>query len=206
MSADTALIAISSLFLWILRLYYDSETTWSDVRWIAAFGLWNDREICKELLLRSADSIYRNYASLAYAAVIASLSFLALWLFPPNLGREEKSSEITESFETGFLKPLIFPCRTTHSRFFPKKHSFSYSYLLVGIPIGWRGAIGSFLSADETNNQACARQRQRTWFSVCAEDYLQRGIDVCGLKGKLQSFLASQVSCAGRTLYTVLKM
>lgn len=192
MSADTALIALSGVFIWILRLYYDAEATWTDVRWIAAFGLWIDRESCKGLILRSADSIYWDCTSLACAAIIVSLSSLALWLFFSKLSREENPSKITEPIETGLLKPLLFPSRTTHTRFFPKKHSFSYSYLLVGIPIGWRGAIGSFLSADQTNNQVCARQRQKTWLSVNAEDYLQRGSDVDGLKGKLQSFLTSQ--------------
>ncbi|KAL8910450.1 MAG: hypothetical protein Q9171_004244 [Xanthocarpia ochracea] len=36
------------------------------------------------------------------------------------------------------MKPLLFPSKTSHTRLFPKKHSFTYSYLLVGIPVGWR--------------------------------------------------------------------
>lgn len=200
MSLDSALLAFSGVFLWMLRLYCDDEATWSDARWIAAFGLWNYRDYCKEFIIHSAGSIYSDYTSLACKALILSSSFLALWFSSSNLGRKERSSKIADPFVTDFLKPLIFPCRTTHARFFPKKHSFSYSYLLVGIPIGWRGAIGSFLSADETDSQSCARQRQRAWFSVNAEDYLQRGSDVDGLKGKLRSFLASQNEDLG--LYT----
>ena len=195
MGADTALIAAFSVLLWILRIYFDGEVAWSDIRWIAAFGLWTNQHLCKELVFRAVDLI-----SSAYAAVIVLPSILALYFIHSLYNRKTDFSERKEPFRSDFLKPLIFPCRTTHARLFPKKHSFSYSYLLVGIPIGWRGAIGSFLSADE----ACTSERQRSWFSVNAEDYLQRGRDSNGLKGKLQSFLNSQVSRADWRLYTTL--
>lgn len=192
MGADTALIAAFSALLWIVRIYYDGEATWSDIRWIATFSLWTNRDLCKELVFRALDLM-----SSAYAAAIVLPSILALYFIHSLYNRKIDLSERKELFRSDFLKPLIFPCRTTHARLFPKKHSFSYSYLLVGIPIGWRGAIGSFLSADETNTQSRTSERQKSWFSVNAEDYLQRGRDSNGLKGKLQSFLISQVSHTG---------
>lgn len=92
------------------------------------------------------------------------------------------------------MKPLFFPSRTSHTRLFPKKHSFTYSYLLVGIPVGWRGAVGSSLSADlpveELSQQSVFK---RSWFSVGAGDYLERGDENLGLRGKLQAYLRSQV-------------
>ena len=57
-------------------------------------------------------------------------------------------------------KPLFFPSRTTHTRLFPKTHSFSYSYLLVGIPVGWQGSVGGMLSADQGTH---SRQK---WFKM----------------------------------------
>ena len=92
------------------------------------------------------------------------------------------------------LRPLVFPCRTTHTRFFPKKHSFSYSYLFVGIPVGWRGSVGSFFSADLKSLSLKDLRQKQGWLSIESADYLNRGDNVYGLQGKLDSYLRSQVS------------
>ncbi|KAF2150235.1 hypothetical protein K461DRAFT_287825 [Myriangium duriaei CBS 260.36] len=88
------------------------------------------------------------------------------------------------------LPPLLIPARTTHSRFFPKKHSFSYSYFYVGIPIGWKGRAGSSLSADV--DLLPQYKRQYGWFNVNSDDYLHRGPAKGGLEGKLRTYLQSQ--------------
>lgn len=106
----------------------------------------------------------------------------ALWLISrktDNMSREDST----------FLKPCMIPCRTTHSRLFPTKHSFSYSYLYVGIPVGWVGRAGRILSADSDLDRS---RTYKTWFSVVAEDYLERGSHRLGLQGKLQDYLRSQ--------------
>jgi DUF1365 family protein len=90
------------------------------------------------------------------------------------------------------LKPLLFPCRTSHSRFFPKNHSFSYTYLFVGIPVGWRGSIGNLLSADLKSLPWKKQKPEDTWYSVDSADYLNRGDSVYGLRGKLEAYLESQ--------------
>lgn len=94
-------------------------------------------------------------------------------------------------------KPLFFPSRTTHTRLFPKTHSFSYSYLLVGIPVGWRGSVGGMLSADrETHGVRNGFQDGfscSSWYTVDAGDYLDRGYRHLGLDGKLRKFIRSQV-------------
>lgn len=89
------------------------------------------------------------------------------------------------------LRPLIFPSRTTHTRLFPKKHSFSYSYLLVGIPVGWKGSVASMISTDiQADDNLNVSQ---AWFHVNAQDYLERGQGKLGLDGKLARYLKSQV-------------
>ncbi|KAH9900291.1 hypothetical protein F4778DRAFT_771489 [Xylariomycetidae sp. FL2044] len=82
-------------------------------------------------------------------------------------------------------RPLLFPCRTTHSRLFPTKHSFSYSYLLVGIPVGWDGVAGGMISATKKGDR-------QGWYHIDAADYLARGDGHLGLRGKLESYLLSQ--------------
>lgn len=89
------------------------------------------------------------------------------------------------------LQPLIFPSRTTHTRLFPRKHSFSYSYLLVGVPVGWRGSAGSMISADGKNDGYASVSK--SWFHVDAANYLHRGKSEDGLDGKLAMYLESQV-------------
>ena len=79
--------------------------------------------------------------------------------------------------------PYLLPCRTTHTRLFPQKHAFGYSYLQVAIPVGWKGCIGWLLAVDSP---------ARAWFAVRAGDYLDRGKDDIGLKAKLDAFLRTQ--------------
>jgi hypothetical protein len=89
-------------------------------------------------------------------------------------------------------KPLFFPSRTTHTRLFPKSHSFSYSYLLVGIPVGWQSSVGGMLSADQGTHSARSTSSS-SWYNVDAGDYLDRGHRQLGLEGKLRKFMLSQV-------------
>lgn len=94
-------------------------------------------------------------------------------------------------------KPLLFPCRTSHTRFFPKTHSFSHSYLLAGIPVGWRGSVGGMLAADQgVSSGSVADNSGRSLYSVNAADYLDRGYGHLGLDGKLKKYLESQVCIA----------
>ena len=94
------------------------------------------------------------------------------------------------------LKPILFPCRTSHTRIFPKNHSFSYSYLFVAIPVGWRGWISSLLTADLKSLPWRGRKPKIGWFNVDSADYLARGDSMHGLRGKLDTYLESQVSAS----------
>ncbi|KAL3424306.1 DNA-binding wrky domain-containing protein [Phlyctema vagabunda] len=100
----------------------------------------------------------------------------------------------------GLPKPMLFPSRTTHTRLFPKKHTFSYSYLLAGAPIGWKGSMGGMLSVDLPKKRtpwywrllSIAPDPNSTWYSVDADDYLEHGHVKLGLDGKLRRYLESQ--------------
>ncbi|PHH62472.1 hypothetical protein CDD81_7119 [Ophiocordyceps australis] len=85
-------------------------------------------------------------------------------------------------------KPLLISARTTHSRLFPKKHSFSYSYLVAGVPVGYSGSINGMLSIDD----GATTWPPKTWYSVDAKDYLERGHADLSLRDKLDRYLESQ--------------
>ncbi|KAL1310609.1 hypothetical protein AAFC00_000884 [Neodothiora populina] len=87
------------------------------------------------------------------------------------------------------LPPALIPGRTAHTRLFPQKHSFQYSYLSVGIPVGWTGCAGSVLSCDVEHMPSS--KRRRGWFDVSADDFLTRGSHVC-LEHKLSHYLHKQ--------------
>lgn len=82
-----------------------------------------------------------------------------------------------------WAKPTIIPSRTNHVRFIPKKHSFSYKYLLVGVPVGWSGRSGYWLSCDSS---------KKALLTVHGDDHLSRDQDGSTLRQKLDIFLESQ--------------
>ncbi|KAK5107715.1 hypothetical protein LTR62_000737 [Meristemomyces frigidus] len=91
--------------------------------------------------------------------------------------------KVEQRIDDQVLPALLLTSKTTHSRLFPKKHSFSYSYLLVGIPVGVQGQLNKILSVDST---------QRAWFHVDAADYLTRGGADSTLADKLKAYLHTQ--------------
>lgn len=169
-------------------------------------------------VIRFIDEVSSTAAKLSPLLIfyVTVICFFVYCLYRSLLPRD--STKAAECFENSTkrydanhaLKPLLFPARTTHTRFFPQKHSFSYSYLLVGVPVGWRGVVRSYLSVDlPVISSASWQGFRRSWFSVNAEDYLVRGGEHLGLQGKLHSYLESQVgrffikvlSCAEYTMY-----
>ncbi|KAK3073763.1 hypothetical protein LTR53_004343 [Teratosphaeriaceae sp. CCFEE 6253] len=103
-------------------------------------------------------------------------------------GRRLHTEEIDEPIHSQrideqVLPPLLLPSRTTHSRMFPKKHAFSYSYLFVGIPVGITGRLSKMLSVDSP---------QAAWFHIDSADYLERGNADWTLAEKLKAYLHTQ--------------
>jgi hypothetical protein len=91
-------------------------------------------------------------------------------------------------------RPMFFPSGTSHTRFFPKVHSFSYSYLLAGVPIGWEGSAGGMLGvSSEGTGSDKSQNNVSSWYTIRAEDYLFRGYGYLGLQGKLRKYLESEV-------------
>ncbi|PVH71487.1 hypothetical protein DL98DRAFT_435052 [Cadophora sp. DSE1049] len=96
------------------------------------------------------------------------------------------------------VKPMLFPCESAHVRMFPTTHGFKYSYLLVGIPVGWKGSIGGMISSDVEKKEVSwysrllSLQPGRAWYTVNGDDYLKRGHVDGGLQGKLHQYLESE--------------
>ena len=143
---------------------------------------------------------HHGFNTVIYAAVVfvllACLAYVGHELFKliPASGQPQSLKTSNP------LRPLIFPCRTAHTRLFPQKHSFSYSYLLVGVPVGWRGSVAGMLSVDGSVNKEI-----KAWFSVNAENYLHRGHGDDGLDGKLSLYLKSQV-CSSDDRFRLLSL
>ncbi|KAH7149423.1 hypothetical protein B0J13DRAFT_621286 [Dactylonectria estremocensis] len=101
----------------------------------------------------------------------------------------------SEATWDGHGSPYLIPSRTSHTRFFPKKHSFSYSYLVVGIPVGFSGSAHGIISADvpeKSTSWFSYMFGRKAWFDVDPADYLLRGRAELDLRGKLDDYLHSQ--------------
>ncbi|GKT50319.1 uncharacterized protein ColSpa_10500 [Colletotrichum spaethianum] len=95
------------------------------------------------------------------------------------------------------MRPLLIPCTTTHRRTFPEKHAFAYSYLIVGIPVGWKGTYAGMVSSGVEKPGwaswfSVVPRPGKGWFDVDPADYLDRGNGHLGLRGKLDAYLKSQ--------------
>ena len=66
---------------------------------------------------------------------------------------------------------------------FPQKHSFEYSYLFVGVPVGMAGRTNKALSVDGS---------PPSWFNIKASEYLFRGTEELSLAEKLKIYLDKQ--------------
>ncbi|KAK8088107.1 hypothetical protein PG997_003068 [Apiospora hydei] len=144
-----------------------------DIFILSIFTLWKYHGTLQEFLASNF-----SQAVLLKLGVTVLAAYMVIQFARPFLGSNRQPSEWS-----GPTKPLLIPCRTTHSRFFPKKHVFSNSYLMIGFPVGWEGVAGGMIS---TGSQ------KKGWYQVDAEDYLDRGNGHLGLRGKLDAYLTSQ--------------
>ena len=169
--------ALPSLLIIEWAAYLLAGSTKNDIR---IFIIW--------IVYRFSPSLYYSLSEAnahdlwSYLLLVTFALLLFVSFFKPFENRHlDHNYKVCEDKR---LKPLILPCRTTHTRVFPKKHGFSYSYLQVGIPVGWRGSIASILSVDTDT--------PKTWFNVGAADFLDRGNGQLSLRGKLDAYLKSQ--------------
>ncbi|APA11440.1 hypothetical protein sscle_08g062100 [Sclerotinia sclerotiorum 1980 UF-70] len=140
---------------------------------------------------------FQKYVGLStFIAHTGSMAFLFALL---QIVRYFRGLEVASTnLEGQVLKPMFFPANTSHLRLFPKKHGFSYSYLLTGVPVGWTGSSGGMISVDEKNNVSPWYKRllyfqpMSPWYVVDGDAYLDRGHVPGGLEGKLKRFLHDQ--------------
>ncbi|KAI1467805.1 uncharacterized protein F4812DRAFT_377122 [Daldinia caldariorum] len=144
-------------------------------------------------------SIFPRFLEISYAKVSlgAVTVATAALIYSTKVRRRGQSVQLSVPWN-GPGRPLLFPCRTTHTRLIPKKHSFSYSYLLVGIPVGWTGVAGGMISNDENKTGV------EGWYKIDASDYLNRGNGHLGLRGELDTYLESQGVVASKYPYAYL--
>lgn len=157
------------LVLWSLRSSED-DTRKTDLRLFVACWVWRlCREFGAQKLLTSSTS---NPIFLLSSAIVVYSVWIVCTYF------------VDTPDPTHGQAPWLLPSRTSHTRFFPKKHSFAYSLLQVAVPIGSNGRFSSLISIGDV--------RRKGWFHVQASDYLVRNSTDTDLKSKLRSYLREQ--------------
>ncbi|KAG5978310.1 hypothetical protein E4U55_006250 [Claviceps digitariae] len=183
-SADRALHTSPSLVatLAIVAVYYFFMGSWPDLLMNACVYGLKRRPLVAAFTRRLCNQLY---ATVLPSAVAIGVAFLILY----SLNRKAAKW-------TGFGRPYLLPCKTTHTRLFPQKHSFSYSYVVVGIPVGVSGNFNGMISVSNERRQGfkyfLSKMLCGAWYDVHASDYLQRGFSKTGLRGKLDTYLRSQ--------------
>ncbi|KAL8393045.1 hypothetical protein RB595_003012 [Gaeumannomyces hyphopodioides] len=187
----------------VLPVLARSVTSIVAIAFLGSFIVWPS-PTCTGLLLGLAAWKHRTLLSSLANVVLPSAGWLTAVIFGSGIaisavgisGLSATRGGCPQK-QSGPGKPMLFPSRTTHSRMFPKKHSFSYSYLVVGIPVGWSGACGGLISADLSYSPKWSSWLwpgsvvAKGWYHVDAADYLERGNGHLGLRGKLDAYLAS---------------
>lgn len=185
-SLSNYILIPSSLVLLTSALWLSNIRTIQDVLRLALPG-WILEERPMELQVFST------------TLLLAALAGIVVWRGDekPHIRFVETTRTMDEDY---LLPPLLIPGKTTHTRLFPEKHSFDYSYLSVGVPVGWIGRAGSALSCDV--NHLPLSKRLRGWFDVDAKDYLSRDEHNC-LEHKLGHYLQEQVRYLNRPAHVM---
>ena len=195
---DLFVAAFVFAVVWYTRYQYDRPGAATDLKLSIVIWIATPRQDSRHIFNdwpSSSHFFLKGYCCFQCASLLGFF-LLCTYLLPQVFkrhGQYPRQSHYND--ELNPLKPIIFPCRTSHTRIFPQKHSFSYSYLFVGIPVGWRGRI-SLLTADLKTLPWKGREPEVGWFNVDSADYLARGDSMYGLRGKLDTYLESQVSAS----------
>lgn len=174
----------SFLALSVVAAFYAVTGTKLDVVYNAtllAYFNWDALTSCIPTFIRYFPSLF----------ICTGIMAVALYNFAPLTSHETTWQ--------GPGQPYLIPCKTTHRRLFPKKHSFSYSYLTIGVPVDFRGSVNGMIGVDEDPIPSFrglvpfANLLSRSWYYVQSSDHLQRGQHGLCLRGKLSLFLLSEV-------------
>jgi DUF1365 family protein len=173
---DASVIQDLTLFLVLHSVYSFITGSWTFV----APGAFRD-SIALKLDADALQTYFRLGTLLGVCCILAGVGVVR----GQQLSSQETRSLhlVEQKIDESILPPLLIRSRTTHSRMFPKKHSFSYSYLYVGIPIGIKGRIGNVLSVDSPSP---------AWFDIRSADYLDRSTSQQTLGEKLKQYLHTQ--------------
>lgn len=174
-SSSVAAFAVSAYFAFVGSVV--------DLCLVLAFVGWNHASTITSLTKSLDLTHFRIIAGAVFPASLVCYWFLGCIL------------NVQTAKWNGPSRPFLVPSRTTHTRLFPKKHSFSYSYLVVGVPVGYSGNANGMISANVpgTSSWLSYLLGRRAWFDVNPADYLQRGHRDDGLRGKLDDYLENQV-------------
>lgn len=177
------------LVAWVLIGGVRSVRGDNDIRTDCAIFLTADALVLREGLLSTLKELDLRSLAQGWKVTIQLLSLVPLALVLSQLYKQKRgTTHIVQRSATSprtaiaASKPqstsLIFPCRTSHVRLFPKKHGFDYSYLLLGLPIHEAAAQDTKLG--------------KWWMQVRAADYLTRGAGSSGFYNKLRDTLRGQ--------------
>ena len=175
--------------LWGVRMYFQDATWVQDLALFLSvhavfsysIGAWRFVSLSDFWWLDFSDSTFLIYAEVfSLLGICGALAGGIVHRGQQLRTKAGSRHSVEQSIDERLLPPLLIPSRTSHSRIFPRKHAFSYSYLFVGIPIGIRGRISRALSVDSS---------QSSWFNVRAAEYLARGNENLGLAEKLKRYL-----------------
>ncbi|KAM0333132.1 hypothetical protein ACHAQA_001791 [Verticillium albo-atrum] len=172
---------------------------WLDAGLILVFTAWREAALLRYAAHSVGLSLHDswNYELLADQLTVKSLAaglfavlFFGLWAH---------RTPAKQPKWMGMGKPLLIPAKTTHRRTFPEKHGFSYSYLVVGVPVGWSGSAGGMVSSGSESDAhhgsivswlAAKTFGSKAWFHVDGADHLGR--EPGNLESKLHNYLGSQ--------------
>lgn len=192
---STFLSALLTLFAVEFRSSKDHGSLGTDLLIIFFFTTCYHGSVVIDIIRPIQDYVKRQELMPHTIFLVCSTAFLlfslASSISPKTRTRKVRESEAVTSEEPAFLRPLVFPSRTKHSRRFPKQHSFSYSYLFVGVPVNLKDAGGSLITVNNEPDSHLTSP-ERGWFSVNAEDHLFRGRPGKTLEEKLRDYLCSQ--------------
>jgi hypothetical protein len=173
---EQTLISILTLSIWTIRYYLDASAVQLEL--LATFPC---------LLWTSASS---KLKLLGFGWLIQLRPSFQRWIsdrLTSLSGRPWKIEESKKEVKQMWTPPLLYPSRTAHARFGPKIHSFSYSYLMVGIPVMAKEVLVNNMLAVDTIHST------RSWYQVTSEDHLYRISSPTDLRTQVDDFLKLQV-------------
>lgn len=176
--------------LWLVRVLLDDSTWAQDLAlslllhniYAVWTGVWSPLATLRHLKVEDGALLVYLYV-FALLSSCALLAGLIVYRGHQLCERERNGPLRQQRIEECLLPPLLITSRTNHARMVPEKHAFSYSYLFVGVPVGFQGSVDSVLSVDGESPG---------WFHVRSKDFLFRSRTEQSLGEKLKRYLHTQ--------------